>query len=206
MRGAVGALLTAVPGMASIIGLMGLVLYVSAVIATQLFGTIAPDFFGSIGASLFTLFQVMTVKGWPDIARLVMAQAPYAWIFFVIYLLVATSMVLNLFIAVVVVNTMQTQVADEMKGEEEAHTEIILREIRALRKEIGGLRGDPRVCGRSSHCRRMPCPDVASAHAPSLRRADRARGVTPRGHERGHYAGREDEQDDGEEVEVEVLA
>ncbi|MBM2802376.1 MAG: Ion transport protein [Deltaproteobacteria bacterium] len=107
MRGVVSALLTALPGMASIIGLMALVLYVSAVLATKLFGEIAPEFFGEIGASLFTLFQVMTVEGWPDIARAVMAQSPYAWIFFVTYLLIATFMVLNLFIAVVV-NAMQS--------------------------------------------------------------------------------------------------
>ncbi len=140
MRGVVSALLTALPGMASIIGLMALVLYVSAVMATKLFGAIAPAFFGSLSASLFTLFQVMTVEGWPDIARGVMAQSPYAWIFFVIYLLVATFMVLNLFIAVVV-NAMQSQVADELKGAEDAHTQLILDEIRALRREIEALRG-----------------------------------------------------------------
>ena len=139
MRGVVSALLTALPGMASIIGLMALVLYVSAVMATKLFGAIAPEFFGSLGASLFTLFQVMTVEGWPDIARGVMAQSPYAWIFFVIYLLIATFMVLNLFIAVVV-NAMQSQVAADLKAEEEAHTRLILDEVRALRREIEALR------------------------------------------------------------------
>jgi voltage-gated sodium channel len=139
MRGVVGALLAALPGMASIIGLMALVLYVSAVIATKLFGTIAPEFFGSIGASLFTLFQVMTVEGWPDIARGVMAHSPHAWIFFIVYLLIATFMVLNLFIAVVV-NAMQQQFADEIKDEEEEQTKTILNEIRALRKEIEGIR------------------------------------------------------------------
>lgn len=140
MRGVVSALLTALPGMASIIGLMALVLYVSAVMATQLFGAIAPEFFGNLGASLFTLFQVMTVEGWPDIARGVMAQSPYAWIFFVTYLLIATFMVLNLFIAVVV-NAMQSQVAEDLKGEEEAHTQLILGEVRALRREVEALRG-----------------------------------------------------------------
>lgn len=139
MRRVVGALLTALPGMASIIGLMGLVLYVSAVIATKLFGTIAPELFGSIGDSLFTLFQVMTVEGWPDIARGVMAHRPHAWIFFVAYLLIATFMVLNLFIAVVV-NAMQGQIAEEMKSEEEEQTKVILAEIRALRAEVQALR------------------------------------------------------------------
>jgi voltage-gated sodium channel len=135
----VSALLAALPGMASIIGLMVLVLYVSAVIATRLYGGIAPDLFGGLGRSLFTLFQVMTVEGWPDIARGVMVHSPYAWIFFVAYLLIATFMVLNLFIAVVV-NAMQTQVADELKDDEEAHTVRILEELRALRREVEGLR------------------------------------------------------------------
>lgn len=140
MRGVVGALLTAIPGMASIVGLMFLVLYVSAVMATKLFGAISPEHFGHLGASLFTLFQVMTVEGWPDIARGIMEQAPHAWVFFVVYLLVATFMVLNLFIAVVV-NAMQAQVSEDLKDEGEAHTQSILDELRALRREVEALRG-----------------------------------------------------------------
>jgi len=143
MRGVVGALLKALPGMASIIGLMGLVLYVSAVMATKLFGAISPDLFGTLGASLFTLFQVMTVEGWPDIARGVMAQSPHAWIFFVAYLLIATFMVLNLFIAVVV-NAMQTQVTEDLKDEGEAQTRLILEEVRGLRRDLEALRGSSR--------------------------------------------------------------
>jgi voltage-gated sodium channel len=139
MRDVVGALLKAIPGMASIFGLMALVLYVSAVMATKLFGAIAPEFFGSLGASMFTLFQVMTVEGWPDIARVVMAQSPHAWIFFVIYLLVATFMVLNLFIAVVV-NAMQSRVSEDMKDEGEAQTRLILDELQSLRREVENLR------------------------------------------------------------------
>jgi voltage-gated sodium channel len=135
MRRVVAALLAALPGMASILGLMSIVLYVSAVMATKLFGAIAPEFFGSFGASLFTLFQVMTVEGWPDIARAVMVHSPYAWVFFVAYLLVATFMVLNLFIAVVV-NAMQSQVAQDLKSEDEERTQLILDEVRALRSEL----------------------------------------------------------------------
>jgi len=142
MRRVVGALLKALPGMASIVGLLGLVLYVFAVMATKLYGAIAPEFFGSLGASLFTLFQIMTVEGWPDIARSVMTQSPQSWIFFVVYLLIATFMVLNLFIAVVV-NAMQSQVTEDLKDEGEAHTRLILDEVRALRREIELLRGSP---------------------------------------------------------------
>ena len=68
-----------------------------------------------------------------------MAQSPYAWMFFVAYLLIATFMVLNLFIAVVV-NAMQSQVTEDLKGDGEAHTRLILDEVRALREELGALR------------------------------------------------------------------
>ncbi len=139
MRSVVGALLAALPGMASIIGLMVLILYVSSVLATKLFGEISPEFFGSLGATFFTLFQVMTVEGWPDIARGVMEQSPWAWVFFVIYLLIATFMVLNLFIAVVV-NAMQNQVGDEIKDADVEHTQQILEELKALRTEVAALR------------------------------------------------------------------
>lgn len=139
MRRVVSALLTALPGMASIMGLMALLLYVSAVAATKLFGAIAPVYFGTFGASLFTLFQIMTVEGWPDIARSVMVQSPYAWVFFVTYLLLGTFMVLNLFIAVVV-NAMQSKVAEDLRDEGDAHTRQILTELRALRQELETLR------------------------------------------------------------------
>jgi len=140
MRRVVGALLKALPGMASIVGLMGIVLYVSAVMASKLFGGIAPEFFGDLSASLFTLFQIMTVEGWPDIARGVMAVSPHAWIFFVAYLLIATFMVLNLFIAVVV-NAMQSQVTEDLKQESETHAQLVLEEVRALRRDVAALRG-----------------------------------------------------------------
>jgi len=146
MRRVVGALLAALPGMGSIAAMLALVLYVAAVMATNLFGTIAPQYFGDLGTSLFTLFQTMTGEAWPDIARSVMVEAPYAWIFFVVFILVSTFSVLNLFIAVVV-NAMQEQVADEMRAEEDLHAAaasneraVLLDELRAVRREVADLR------------------------------------------------------------------
>jgi voltage-gated sodium channel len=147
MRRVVGALLNALPGMGSIAAMLGLVLYVAAVMATNLFGSIAPEYFGHLGVSLFTLFQTMTGEAWPDIARSVMVEDPYAWIFFIVFILVSTFSVLNLFIAVVV-NAMQEQVAEELReGEDqhaaEAHAERVemLAELRAVRREVQDLRG-----------------------------------------------------------------
>jgi voltage-gated sodium channel len=115
--------------------------------ATKLFGAIDEEHFGDLWASLFTLFQVMTLEGWADIAREIMEEAPYAWAFFLVYILVSTFAVLNLFIAVVV-NAMQQQVTSEMQRDEEAHAAEarsaraeLLAEIRALREEVRRLRG-----------------------------------------------------------------
>ncbi|MFC4530638.1 ion transporter [Sphaerisporangium dianthi] len=102
LRRVVAALLTAVPGMTSIAVLLGLVLYVASVMATKLYGATAPEYFGDLPTSLFTLFQTMTGDGWSDINRRIMEQHPSSWVFFVVFVLICTFVVLNLFIAVVV--------------------------------------------------------------------------------------------------------
>ncbi len=145
MRRVVAGLLAAVPGMASIGALLALIIYVAGVMATKLFGHIAPEYFGDLGTTLFTLFQTMTGEGWPDIAREVMATAPFAWIFFVIYILVSSFAVLNLFIAVIVNGMEKTVTTDLVEAEEQhaadqaASDQLILAEIRALRREVAAL-------------------------------------------------------------------
>jgi voltage-gated sodium channel len=146
MRRVVGGLLAALPGMASIAALLSLILYVAAVLATNLFGAVAPQWFGDLGTTLFTLFQTMTGEGWGEIAREVMAEVPLAWIFFVVYILISSFMVLNLFIAVVV-SAMEGQVMAEVRAQEEEHAaeeqianRMILEEIKELRAELAALR------------------------------------------------------------------
>ena len=128
---------------------LGLVFYVSAVMATQLFSATFPQWFGSVGASLFSLFQVMTLESWSmGIARPVMEVHPWAWMFFVPFVVVTSFTVLNLFIALIV-NSMQTVQADEqqrsMHAEEIAHDEreAIIEMMEELRREIRELKDPP---------------------------------------------------------------
>lgn len=147
LRLVVEALLLAVPGILSIAGLMLLLFYVAAVMATGLFGAQFPEWFGNIGASMYTLFQVMTLESWSmGIVRPVMEAYPYAWIFFIPFILIATFTMLNLFIAIIV-NTMQTMHDAEFKQkqaaiEEAVHEESaqVSTELRALREEIRALK------------------------------------------------------------------
>lgn len=147
LRLVVEALLLAVPGILSIAGLMLLLFYVAAVMATGLFGAQFPEWFGNIGASMYTLFQVMTLESWSmGIVRPVMEAYPYAWIFFIPFILIATFTMLNLFIAIIV-NTMQTMHDAEFKQEQAAIEEAVHEEsaqvsteLRALREEIRALK------------------------------------------------------------------
>ncbi len=147
MRRVVGALLAAIPGLGSIVLMLGVIYYVFAVIATNLFGSDFPDWFGHIGLSLYTLFQVMTLESWSmGISRPVMESFPYAWAFFVPFILVATFTMLNLFIAIIV-NAMQsyTDVEHEALVEvvEEARDHIeadLHEEVRSMRAEIRELK------------------------------------------------------------------
>lgn len=139
VKAVVSALLGALPGVASVAGILVIILFVASVIATKLFATAAPDHFGDLFSSMFTLFQVMTLEGWPDVASQVLAVYPLAWIFFVVYILIATLTMLNLFVAIIV---------DAMESEALSHTatresqDDILLELRAIRTELSALRSE----------------------------------------------------------------
>jgi len=143
MRRVVAGLLNAVPGMASIVFLLGIVFYVFSVISTKIFSEDFPQWFGSLGASAYTLFQIMTLESWSmGIVRPVMEQYPYAWMLFVPFIILTAFTVLNLFIGVIV-DAMQSEHEAEAKAERDAvfsETEMILEEVRALRKEVAELK------------------------------------------------------------------
>jgi voltage-gated sodium channel len=147
MRRVVGALLSAIPGLSSIAVVLLLVFYVFGVIATHLFGALFPEWFGHLGRSLYTLFQVMTLESWSmGIARPVMEQAPWAWAFFITFILFATFTMLNLFIAIIV-NAMQTfqesEQQDALKSMEAATHNLeheLHTEVKTLRTELAEIK------------------------------------------------------------------
>ncbi|MEL7489664.1 MAG: ion transporter [Pseudomonadota bacterium] len=102
MRVVVSALLDAIPGIASVGIVLILIVYVFAVIAANLYGPQHEKLFGDVFAAMYTLFQVMTLEGWPDIAAEVSETHPNSWVFFLTFVLIATFTMLNLFVAIVV--------------------------------------------------------------------------------------------------------
>jgi voltage-gated sodium channel len=107
MRRVVEGLVLALPGIGSVFLLMSLVFYIGAVMATNLFGTAFPEWFGTLGRSGYSLFQIMTLESWSmGIVRPVMEVYPFAWMFFVPFIMVTTFAVVNLLVGLIV-NSMQ---------------------------------------------------------------------------------------------------
>jgi voltage-gated sodium channel len=146
MRSVIGALFRALPGMGSIVAVLGLIFYVAAVMATKLFGEAFPEWFGSIGASMYSLFQIMTLESWSmGIVRPVMEEYPGAWAFFVPFIVITSFAVLNLFIALIVnsMQSLQAETRESLQAEAVvAHDEreLLLHKIESLTAEVRQMR------------------------------------------------------------------
>lgn len=143
LRKVVTGLVAALPGMGSIVVLMLLVFYVFSVMATKLFGAAFPEWFGSLGASSYSLFQIMTLESWSmGIVRPVMETFPYAWAFFIPFIMSTTFTVLNLFIGIIVSAMQAEHEQDAADDRSQLHSdqETMLQEIKAMREEMVRLR------------------------------------------------------------------
>ncbi len=147
MRRVVAGMLKAVPGLGSVGAIMSIIFYVAAVMATNLFGEDFPEWFGSLGASAYTLFQVMTLESWSmGIVRPVMEVYPHAWLFFLPFILIATFTMLNLLMAVIVNAVQDVQQAElehaqhSISAKVDAETETLQHELFKLRNDISEIK------------------------------------------------------------------
>ncbi len=154
MRRVLNGMFGALPGGASVAGILFILYYVSAIIAVTLFRDAAPENFGSIGETFFTLFQLMTLEGWNTIAEKVMNQQPMAWMFFITFIVFTNFTTLNLLFGIIV-DAMEKAKEDEVREElaeqgvdiEERSTDMRVatiendvRQIREMLLEMKGVR------------------------------------------------------------------
>jgi voltage-gated sodium channel len=142
LRRVVEGFITALPGMASVFLLMAIIFYISAVIATKLFAATFPEWFGSLPGSAYTLFQIMTLESWSmGIVRPVMEVYPYAWMFFVPFILTTTFAVVNLLVGLIV-NSMQDAHTEEEGVRTDAYRDEVMTRLIAIEKQLSEK--DPR--------------------------------------------------------------
>ncbi|PWR02168.1 voltage-gated sodium channel [Meridianimarinicoccus roseus] len=144
LRRVVEGFITALPGMGSVFLLMGLIFYIASVMATKLFGGAFPDWFGTLGLSAYSLFQIMTLESWSmGIVRPVMEVYPLAWLFFVPFIMVTTFAVVNLLVGLIV-NSMQTAHSAEEVALTESYRDEVLDRLRKIEATLQkGDRGPP---------------------------------------------------------------
>ncbi len=148
MRRVVSGMLAAIPGLGSVAMIMMIIFYVAAVIATNLFADKFPEWFGSLGASSYTLFQIMTLESWSmGIVRPVMEAYPFAWVFFIPFILIATFTMLNLFIAVIV-NAVQEVGQHERDDMAKASSDDVTPQANCLQEELRAMREEMRELKR----------------------------------------------------------
>jgi len=136
LRRVVEGFVTALPGMASVFLLMAILFYVGAVIATKLFSASFPDWFGTLGLSGYTLFQIMTLESWSmGIVRPVMEVYPYAWAFFVPFIMVTTFAVVNLLVGLIV-NSMQDAHSEESDAATDNYRDEVLSRLSAIEARL----------------------------------------------------------------------
>jgi voltage-gated sodium channel len=140
LRRVVSAIGHSIPGMVSVVGVLGLIFYVASVLATKLFGTY-PDpnmqeWFGSIGASAYTLFQIMTLESWSmGVVRPTMELFPWAWSFFIPFIIITSFAVLNFFIGIIVDSMQIVQKQEETISDKE-NKHVTMREYKLLKEQL----------------------------------------------------------------------
>ncbi|MCF3974122.1 ion transporter [Paracoccus salsus] len=140
LRRVVEGFLAALPGMASVFLLMGIIFYIGAVIATKLFGRSFPQWFGTLGESAYSLFQVMTLESWSmGIVRPVMEVYPNAWLFFVPFILMTTFAVMNLVVGLIV-NSMQEAHQTEENEVTVAYRDEVLARLDGIERMLAETR------------------------------------------------------------------
>ena len=136
LRRVVEGFVSALPGMGSVFVLMAIIFYIGAVMATKLFGNSFPDWFGSLGQSGYTLFQIMTLESWSmGIVRPVMEVYPQAWLFFVPFIMVTTFAVVNLLVGLIV-NSMQEAHSEETNAATDEYRAEILTRLEAIERML----------------------------------------------------------------------
>ena len=140
MRRIIQAIFISIPGILSVGTIIILIFYISSVLTTNFFGNSFYEWFGTIGNSMYTLFQIMTLESWSmGIVRPLMKEYPLAWIFFVPFILVTTFAILNLFIGIIVDAMQQISGHDKENDLAEKDMHKKMRSIENQLKEIKNL-------------------------------------------------------------------
>ena len=138
LRRVVAALFMAIPTITSVILLMSIIFYVYAVIGTFFYATVEPEFFGNLGLSFITLFQVFTLESWASgVFRPIFEVVPWSWLYFISFIVISTFLMINLIVGEIVNNAQK--ISEEIDAET-AGIKDELSEIDELKTEVAEMK------------------------------------------------------------------
>ncbi|MEM7096782.1 MAG: ion transporter [Pseudomonadota bacterium] len=140
LRLIVATLVRSIPSMGHVLALMSIIFYVYAVAGYHLFHEIDPTHWRNLGISLLSLFRIVTLEDWTDIMYAAMAGNPWAWVYFVSFVVLGTFVVVNLFIAVVINNLDEAKAERLAELQEPPTRDEILKELRATQEALAQVR------------------------------------------------------------------
>ena len=139
LRLIVSALVRSIPSVGHVILLMTIIMYIYAIIGYHLFSEHDPENWRSLGISLLTLFNIITLEGWIEVMSTAMELHSFAWVYFVSFVIIGTFVVINLFIAIIINNLDEAKLDRLRELEQPVSREELLREIRATQDALQRL-------------------------------------------------------------------
>ena len=139
LRVILSTLFRSIPSLGHIVVLLGVIVYVYALIGNGSFGEHDPEHWGNLGVSVSSLFQIVTLDDWATKMHAATEIYPWAWIYFFSFVLISAFVVTNVFIAIVIKNLDEDRQERLRTLAAPASKEEILRELRSTQQALRRL-------------------------------------------------------------------
>lgn len=119
-----------------------LIIYVYAVIGWSIFADEDPQRWGDVATAMLTLFKILTLEGWIEIYDDAATYTDWAPVYFISFILIATFVVLNMVIGVVLASleeARKTTAAKQAAGDHHVPAYVVYRRIEELRTALDEL-------------------------------------------------------------------
>jgi len=142
LKSIIDMLVKAIPSIIDIVILMFIIFYIYAIIGSFVFAELPSGLWNNFLTAMLTLFRVLTFEDWTDVMYEAMEVYPWAWVYFVSFVIIAAFVFFNLFVAVII-GEMQKMQDEHMKEEitdEHEKINLLVQEVQELKELIKNSR------------------------------------------------------------------
>lgn len=137
-----------IPSIAHIVMLLAVFGYVYAIAGHQFFSATDPEHWGTLGTSLISLFQVLTLEDWHEIYHEVREVHPWSWAYFISFIVIAVMVVANLAVAVIINSLEAAKEAEARRNAPIVAAAPALERLAEIRLALAALEQDLKTDSR----------------------------------------------------------